>query len=105
MRALLRDLAHFSQAPDLKSPGVRQNRPLPVHETMQAAMRFDDFEPRAQEEMKGVSQHDLRADGFEILRGHGLHGAVSPHRHEGRRFDRSTYEGEPAAPRRAIARH
>jgi hypothetical protein len=54
---------------------------------MQAAVREDDLRAGPQHQMEGVAQHDLRADAFQFLGCHRLHGAVGAHGHEGRRFD------------------
>ena len=104
-RALLGDLAHLFQAPYLKAAGVGENRTPPVHEAMQPRMRLDHLEARPQVQMEGIAENDLRADGFELLRRHGLDGAVRAHRHERRGFDASAREIEPPAPRRAVEFH
>ena len=56
---LIRHLPHLSQAEDLKSSTVGQDRSLPVHETMQATHLGNDFRAGAQSQMIRVGQHHL----------------------------------------------
>ena len=76
----------------------------PVHEAVQAAVRCDHLRPRAQQQMEGVAEDDLRAQLLELLGRHGLHGAVGPHGHEGRRLDRPVRGDEAPDTRRPVAR-
>jgi hypothetical protein len=59
--AFLRDLAQRRQAEYLETAGIRQDRPLPVHEAMQPAVRADHLHPRTQHQVEGVAEDDLRA--------------------------------------------
>ncbi len=104
MRALLRDLAHLRQAPHLKSARIGEDRPAPVHEAMQTLVSLYHFEPRTQEQMKCVAEHDFGANGLQILRRHRLDGPIGADRHECRRLDRAAREVEPAAARGAVLR-
>ena len=54
--------------------------------------------------MKRVSEHDFRANGFEILGRHRLHGSIGSDRHECRRLDRAARECQAAPPRRPVLR-
>jgi hypothetical protein len=53
--ALLADLAQALQAPNLKAARVRQDRPLPVREPMQAAVGADDVDAGPQQQMERVA--------------------------------------------------
>ena len=81
----------------MKPAGVGENRPVPAHEAMQAAVRRDHFQTRPQPEMESVAEHDLRADVFEIGRAHRLHRAISADRHEGGRIQHAVREGDTGA--------
>ena len=97
--ALLRQLAHRREAEDLVAAGVGQDRPLPVHHAVQAAVRAHDFRAGPQHQVKGVREDDLGAAGQEFLGRDALDGPVGADRHEGRRFNRAAREREPSAPR------
>jgi hypothetical protein len=75
---------------------------LPAHEAVQAAVFCDHLEPRAQPEVEGIAQNDLRAERLELLGRHRLHRAVGAHRHESRRIDRAARELEAPAASRAV---
>ena len=49
---------------------------------MQAAEFFDDLMSRAEKEMVGVSEDDLRTELDEFSGCHGLDGSLGSHRHE-----------------------
>ena len=91
-------LAQRAEAEHLEAAGVGEERPRPAHEAVQAAVRGDDLEARAQPEVKRVAEHDLRAELDELVRRHRLDGAVGADRHEHRRLDGAVRELEPAAP-------
>ena len=100
--ALFRDLAQLGQAEHLEATRVGEDGALPVHEPVQSAMRADHFRARAQHQVEGVAEDDLRADGFQFLGRHGLDRAVGAHGHEGRRLDHAAIQREPATARRAL---
>ena len=97
--AVLVDLAQRPQAEHLKAAGVGEDRPAPAHEAVQAAVRGDHLDPGTQPEMKGVAEHDLRAERFELVGRHRLDRAVGAHRHEHRRVDDAVRECELPASR------
>jgi hypothetical protein len=53
--------------------------------------------------VKGVAEHDVRADLHQFRRAHRLHRAVGADRHERGCLDRAMRDGERAAPRRAVS--
>ena len=59
--AVVVELAPRLEAEDLKAAGVGEDRAVPRHEAVQAAGRFDGLAARAQPQMIGVREHDLRA--------------------------------------------
>ncbi len=99
---LLLDLAHGTQTEYLKAAGVGQNRPLPLHEIVQVTVPADHLGPRAQPQMEGIAENDLRTDRLDIARQHALHRTVGTHRHKGRRLDHPAGEGQPTTARPAI---
>src|SRR5690349_25039815 len=70
---------------------------------MQAAVAADDLETRAQPQVKGVAEQDLRAARGHLVGRDALHRAVRPDRHEGGRVDPAVRELEHPAPGAAIA--
>jgi len=68
---------------------------------VQTAKGFDHIETRAQPEVEGVAQNDLRADVVQIARRHGFDGAVSADRHKNGGFDDAVFQRQRAATRSA----
>ncbi len=102
LHPFLADLAQRAQAEHLKTARIGEYRPVPAHEAMQAAMRRDHLQPRAQPQVEGIAQHDLCADLVQLERRHRLHGAIGPDRHEGRGFDRAVGQLQGAATGEAV---
>src|SRR5690606_21385056 len=100
--ALLRDLPLVRQREDLEAARVGEDRPVPAREAVQAAVRLDDLQPRAQEQVEGVAEDHLRAERAQLAREHPLDGAVGADRHERRGFDRAARERHPPAARGAV---
>src|SRR5262245_21126154 len=61
---LLRKFSHCSQAEDLITPAVRQNRSIPAHEAMQPAQFANQLRAWAEIEMIGITQQNLAAHFF-----------------------------------------
>lgn len=101
--SLLVDLAQFREAEHLEAARVREDRPLPVHEAVQVAVRGNHLRARPQHQVEGVAEHDLRTDAHELLGCHRLDGAVGADGHEGGRIDDAVAQREPAAARGAVA--
>ncbi len=102
--ALFRQLAHRGEAEHLVTAGVGQDRALPVHQPVQAAVRPHDLGPGPQHQVKGVAEDDLRAAGDEFLGRHALDRAVGSYGHERRCLDGAAREVQPGASRAAICR-
>jgi hypothetical protein len=66
--ALFRDLAHRAQRKHLEAAGVGQDRLVPAHEAVQAAELVQHFGARAQPQVEGVAEDDLRADFLQFDR-------------------------------------
>ena len=94
--AFLGDLAHALQAEHLEAARVGEDGLVPLHEAVQAAMLFHDFRARAQPQVEGVAQHDLRADFLQLVRQHGLDAAVGAHGHEDGRLDHAVVQRDAA---------
>ena len=101
---LLGDAAQALQAEHLEAAGIGEDRVLPMHETVQPAMRGDDGRTRAQHEVEGVAENDLGAQSFELLGRHRLDRAIGAYRHECRGLDHAVGGHEPAGARGAVAR-
>jgi hypothetical protein len=97
--ALFRDLAHRAQRKHLEAAGVGQDRPIPAHEAVQAAELVHDLGARAQPQVEGVAEDDLRADFLQLDRVHRLDRTVGPDRHEDRGLDGAVVEFQTAAAR------
>ncbi len=95
--AFLGDLAQRAEREDLEAAGVGEDRFVPAHEAVQAAVRGDDLQPRAQPQVEGVAEADLRTDLVEVARRHRLDRAVGADRHEDRRLDDAVRQRQPAA--------
>ena len=59
--ALLRYRAELAERHDLIAAGIGEDRAVPSHEAMQAAKPRDAFGSRAQHEVIGVAEDDIRA--------------------------------------------
>ena len=76
------------QTENLKSAGIRQDRPRPGHELVQAAELPDRLVAGPQEQVIGVGQDDLRVQIVQqIAREDALNGPLRADRHEDGRFD------------------
>ena len=98
MDTLFFDLAQVRQRKDLKAAGIRQDRPVPVHEFMQAAQFIYDLVSRPHVQMIGVRKLHLAADGLQILRGdRAFDGGSRAHVHKDRRLDDAVHGLKAAA--------
>src|SRR5690606_7731111 len=97
VHTLLPDLAHGAQAEYLEATGVGEDRSLPLHEVVQVAVLADDLGARAQPQVEGITQNDLRTYILDIPGQHALDRAVGTHGHEGRGFHNTTGKGQAPA--------
>ena len=96
MHALLPDPAEPRQGKHLEPAGVREDRSVPGHESVQASQIADHLVAGPHVEMIGIGKLHLRADPLQILRGHGsLDGGNRPHIHENRGLYDPVYSMEP----------
>ncbi|MPN22683.1 hypothetical protein SDC9_170066 [bioreactor metagenome] len=100
--AFLGDLAQRAEREDLEAAGIGQDGLSPVHEVVQALVRLDGIQPRAQPQVEGVAEADLGADVVQRLGGHGLDRAVGTDRHEDGGLDDAVVQRQRAAPGGAI---
>ncbi len=77
------DLPKGREGHHLEAAGIGEDRPVPLHETMQAAEAGHPLGTGAQHQMVGVAQHDVGAELADLARIHRLHGGRGPHGHEG----------------------
>ena len=86
--ALLLDLAVLGQAVDLIASGVRQDGPVPPHESMESSPLLQHVQSRPEVKVIGVAQDDVGVHHIRehVLR-HGFDRALGAHRHEDGRAD------------------
>ena len=60
MESVRRFLAELGKGEDLEAAAVRENRPVPSHELVEAACFSDDVHARAEIQMVCVAKDDLR---------------------------------------------
>lgn len=84
------DFADFGEAEDLETAAVREDGQGPVHESMETAGGLDDLHARADGEVVGVAEENLRAH-FEQFAGvQSLDTGLGADRHEDRGVDDAT---------------
>ena len=99
LHAPLLDLPQVRQREHLEPAAVGEDGPVPAHEFMQAARLLHQRLARAQVQVVGVGEYDLRAAVLQLLRRHGLDRGLGAHRHEHRRLDDPVRGVKPPAPR------
>ncbi len=99
--AVLGDPPKRLERKHLEPAGVGQHRPVPGGESVQAAHVAHHRLARAEVEMVGVAEDDLRAGAAHVLGAQAADDAVRAHGHEGRRAHRPVGEREHAGPRGA----
>ncbi len=94
--------SHFRvrrQAEHLESAAIRQDRPVPPHELVQAASFLDDPDAGPQHQVIRVREDDLGAGLSHLPRVKGLHRRLRANRHEHRGLDLATGRADPPAAR------
>jgi hypothetical protein len=81
--AALVDRAQGRQRQHLIAARIGEDRPIPIHESVQAAEPLDALRPRTQHQVIGVGEHDLGAGGGDRRRRHRLDRRSGDDRHEG----------------------
>ncbi len=94
--ALLGDLAELGERPDLEAPGVGKNRFVPGGKTVEPTHFLDQLVARAEPEVVGVAEDDLRSQLDEFVGVQGFHGPLGADGHENRSFHRAMRELESA---------
>lgn len=84
------DLSELGQTKNLKTSGISQNRPLPIHKFMEATRSLHQLVPWTKIEMVGVPKNNFGTALHQISRQHGLHRTSCAHRHENWRIDIAT---------------
>jgi hypothetical protein len=100
----LADLAQIRQRHHLEAAGIRQHRPAPGGESLQAAERGDPFGARPQHQMIGIPQHDVGAGFAHLAPVHALDGARGAAGHEGGRAHHAMGRGQASRARPAVGR-
>jgi len=80
--AFFAHLAQLGEAENLKPAGVGQDRPIPGHETVQAAHLPNRLNAWPQIKVVSISQQNLDAKVFQHILGDALHRTQRSHRHE-----------------------
>ena len=97
MDALLGDLTDIAKAEHLETAGVGQDRSFPLHKIVQIAVQLHDLLTRAQPQVEGVAENNLRAGGFHLFRRHPFDGAVGANGHKGRCFHHAALKHQATA--------
>src|SRR5262249_51009586 len=92
------DLEIGCQAIDLKAAAVGKDRPVPVHEPVQAAQIGNHLIARTQGEVIRVAEDYLRPDALQFIRRESLDCRLRADGHEGGRFDDAMGRVNSAAP-------
>src|SRR5947208_13981976 len=87
--AVFADVPQRAEAEYLISAAIRQYRPVPSHESMQAAEPRDRFITRTQEQVIGIAEKNLNVELAELFGHHRLHRRLRADGHEHRRLDRA----------------
>ena len=83
--ALFGHLAQISEAHHLKPATISQDRLVPIHKLMQATKVRNPLRRRAQHQVIGIAQQNIRTGRGHALRHHRLHRRRSANRHKRRR--------------------
>ena len=94
--AVLGDLAQFRQGKHLKSAGIGEDRPIPVHEGMQISRLGDEILAGTQVQVVGIGKNDLRVAVLQLVGGHGFHAGLGAHGHEDGGLDHAVGRMQPA---------
>ena len=81
----LGELAKVRERHDLKAARVGQDRLVPVHELVQATQPVDPLGGRAQHQVIGIAQKDIRSRGGDAFGHHRFDRPCCAHGHESRR--------------------
>ena len=101
---LLADLAQIGKRHHLEAAGIRQHRPAPAGEFLQAPERGDPFGARPEHQVIGVPEHDIGARLAHLPPMHAFHGAGGADRHEGRGAHHAMRRGQSPGARLAVSR-
>ena len=78
------DLPPVTEAHHLKTPGVGEPGAVPGGKAVQPSEPFHQLGAGAQQEVVGVGEENLAADGFQVANRDPLHRGLGAHRHEER---------------------
>ena len=92
------------EAEDLEAAGVGEDRPVPPHEPVQAAVRGDDLRAGAEVQVVRVAEDDLGAELPQLARLHGLDRRLGPDGHEAGRLDHAVGRHETTGASGSVAR-
>ena len=98
----LRDPSEPFKGEDLEAARIGEHGPVPGGEAMQSAKRPHRLLPRAEVEVVGIPQNDLRAGSAHLLRMKAAYGSVGSDGHERRGQHRSMRQDQPPGPREAF---
>ena len=100
--AVIADTVQCTERKHLVAAAVGQNRPVPAHQPVQIAERFDHVRSRPQQHVVRIGQHDLRPGFGQLPRRNPFHAAACAHRHKYRCLDRSMRRQQTPAPGLAL---
>ncbi len=96
--SLLVDRDPVSEAEDLETAAVGQERTVPAHEVVQSSQLLNHLGPGAEGQVVGIGQDQLSAAGGQLSGGEAFDGALRADRHEGRHLHHASRRGQGAAP-------
>jgi hypothetical protein len=84
---IVRHLAQFCQAEDLKSSAIRQHRARPTGEGMEPTQFSHDFMSGTQVKMVGIVQDKPKSETLKVIRINAFYGTQRTDRHKRRSLD------------------
>src|SRR5581483_8278157 len=91
-----------AEGEDLEAAGVREDRPVPAHERVEAAELGDQLLAGPEMEVVRVAEDDLGADPAQLVGVDRLHRRLRPDRHERRRPHLAVHRAEDAGAREPV---
>src|SRR5262245_57044777 len=100
LHPIFRDLSERSKAEHLVAPAVGEDRPVPIHEAVEARSPFERFRPGAEIQVVRITEENLGAGLLQSRRRQCLYRTLSSDRHKCRGKERSMISRDTSAPRR-----
>jgi hypothetical protein len=89
---------------NLETPTISKNWEIDIHEFVQTSHLFDDIRSRAEHEMVGITEHDLRLHLCNSLSCDSLNRRGSTDRHKNGRLNNSMWSRESTSTSESVSR-